>query len=81
MNSLLIITASLATVYLVARSTGRGRFTLADLTIGVFAGLASVGIAAFLSAETAEWRLGVPLFFACALAFGLEALPHHSPLR
>ena len=81
MNSVVIFVASLATVFLVARNTGRGRITLADLMIGVFAGFASIGISTFLSAETAEWRWGLPLFFACALAFALEALPARSTLR
>lgn len=80
MNTALIFIASFATVFFVARNTGRGRLTLADLMIGVFAGFASVGISAFLSPEGAEWRSGLPLFFACALAFGLEALPRHSRL-
>jgi hypothetical protein len=81
MSSIVIFVASLATVCLIARNTGRGRITLADLMIGVFAGFASVGISAFLSNETAEWRWGLPLFFACALAFALEAVPARSPLR
>jgi hypothetical protein len=40
--------------------------------LGLFAGLAALGIASFVGAG--EWRLGLPLFFAVALAFGLEAL-------
>ncbi len=79
MDTALIFIASLGTAYIVARRTGRGRFTLADLMIGVFAGFASLGMSQFLSVEGAEWRSGLPLFFACALAFGLEALPLHSP--
>ena len=81
MDTILIFIASLGTVYFVARRTGSGQFTLADFMIGVFAGCASLGMSKFLSVEGAEWRSGLPLFFACALAFGLEALPRHSSLR
>jgi len=78
MDTILIFAASLGTAYFVARRTGHGRFTLADLMIGLFAGFASLGMSEFLSVEGAEWRSGLPLFFACALAFGLEALPRRS---
>jgi hypothetical protein len=80
MSTILIFIASLGTTFFVARRTGSGQFTLADLMIGVFAGFASLGMSEFLSVEGAEWRSGLPLFFACALAFGLEALPRRSPL-
>jgi hypothetical protein len=81
-DTILIFIASLGTVYFVARRTGRGQFTPADLMIGLFAGFASLGMSEFLSVEGAEWRSGLPLFFACALAFGLEAaLPRRSLWR
>lgn len=70
MDAIIILAASLATAVVVARRAGG--VALADLMLGLFAGLAALGIASFVGAG--EWRLGLPLFFAVALAFGLEAL-------
>lgn len=78
MEIVLILAAGLGTTYLVARHTGRRHFDLADGLIGIFAGLASLGLAELLRGDGAELQLGLPLFFACALAFGLEALPHRA---
>jgi hypothetical protein len=71
MDVIIILAASLATAIVVARRAGG--VALADLMLGLFAGLAALGIASFVGAA-GEWRLGLPLFFAVALAFGLEAL-------
>ena len=81
MDAILILAASLTTVYIVARRTGSGRVALADLLIGVFAGLAGLGFAAFVGSAGGEWRLGLPLFIAVALAFGLEALQERPAWR
>ncbi len=79
MDTLYIFCASFITVYLVARGSGRGRFAVADLVIGLVAGFASLGMSELLSVEGAEWRAGLPICFACALAFGLEALHRRAP--
>ena len=81
MDALVIFIASLATTYLVARRTDRGLYTLADFAIGIFAGLAGLGMADLIHVDGAEWQLSLPLFFACALVFGLESLPRHRSWR
>ena len=79
MDTLYIFCASFATAYLVARGSGRGRFSAADAGIALVAGFASLGMSVFLSVEGAGWRAGLPICFACALAFALEALPRRAP--
>jgi hypothetical protein len=78
-DTLYIFCASFITVYLVARGSGRGRFSAADVAIALVAGFASLGMSELLSFEGAGWRAGLPICFACALAFGLEALPRRAP--
>jgi hypothetical protein len=80
-DALLIFLTSLGTAYLVARHTRRGTFSMADLAIGVFCGIASLSMARLLSVEGAEWRPGLPLLLACALTLGLQSLQHRSSLR
>ena len=81
MHTFLIFIASFGTTYLIARRTDRGFYTLADLAIGIFAGLAGLGMADLLRAEGTDWQLGLPIFIACALVFGLESLPRRPSWR
>ena len=81
MDAILIFFTSLGTSYLVARLSRRGSFGLTDFVIGIFCGCVSLSMARLLSVEGAGWQPGLPLFLACALTFGLEALPHRSSLR
>ena len=81
MHALLIFISSLGTAYVVSRRTDRGFYTLADLAIGIFAGLAGLGMADLLRVEGADWQLGLPIFIACALVFGLESLPRRPSWR
>jgi len=80
-DTVLILLASLGTTYLSGRLTRRGAFTPGDLAIGLFAWLATLGLAYQLSLEGASWRPGLALLLACALTLGLEALRHRSPQR
>lgn len=77
MSALLIIAATLGTAFLAARASRRRLWTPADLAIGLFAGMASVGLGPYLGIES----LGVQLFIGCALALGLESLPQPGALR
>ena len=81
MDAILIFLTSIGTAYLVARLSGNGSFSLADLVIGIFCGCASLSLAQLISVEPAGWQPGLPLFVACALTLGLESLPRRSPLR
>ena len=77
MNALLIVAVALGTAFLAARASRRRSLTPADFVIGLFAGLASVGLGSYVGIES----LGVQLFIGCALALGLESLPQRGVLR
>ena len=81
MEIALTLLASIGTAYLAAHTGRHARFTRADLLIGLFAGIASAGMARLLSADGAEWGAGLPIFFGCALALGLESLQRRSVWR
>jgi hypothetical protein len=79
MNAILILLTSIGTSYLVGRLSRSGAFSLADLVIGIFCGIASLSLAQLLSSEGASGSLGLPIFVACALTLGLESLPQRRP--
>ena len=79
-DTMLIFLTSLGTAYVANRLSQRGRFTLADLSIGMFSGIVSMSIAQVLSAEGNGWGWGLPLLFACGLAIGLGSLQRPSAL-
>lgn len=79
MDAFLIFLVSLGTAYIVSRLTRRGRFGLADLSIGLFSGAVSFGMTQLLSVEGAAWGLSIPLLLACGLTLALEA-PRQRPL-
>jgi hypothetical protein len=81
MNTFLIFLASIGTAYLASRIARRGPFTLPDLTIGLFSGFISLGLASLLSAEGAGGSMGLPLFLACSLTVGLQSLRRQPLVR
>ena len=78
MDAILIFLTSLGTTYLAVRLAGRGRFTLADLSICIFCTLAALSMAHFLGASGAGRAMGLPLLVACVLPIGLESLQQRS---
>lgn len=76
MDTLLILAASLGTAYLSARASGARRLLPPDAVIAIVAGAAGVGLY-----EIVGGGVGLPIFFACALALGLESRPRRSAWR
>ena len=80
MDILLILLTSLGTAYLAARLSARGACSAADLTIGLFVGVACIGLSWVLAHDGAG-SIGLPVFVACALTLGLESLQQRSSWR
>jgi hypothetical protein len=81
MSAIMIFLTSFGTAYLAARFSGRGQFSLADMTIGVFTGIAGVCLLGVLSAQGTVAEIGLPLFVVCALTLGLESIESRSSWR
>ncbi len=81
MNTILIFLTSIGSAYLASHLARRGPFTLADLTIGLFSGFISLGLASLLGVEGAGGSAGLPLFLACCLTVGLHSLRRQPLIR
>jgi hypothetical protein len=74
MNTLIIMSAGVTVAFLARPAGGRGRFTLADLGMGLLGGVVGKIVAAQLSVGAGMWELGWPLLIVCGLTLGLQSV-------